>query len=119
FGYPTMVISIILIGFLSFTVWAHHMLTVGLGPILNTFFALTTMMIAVPTGIKILNWLFTLRGGVICFTTPMLFSLAFIPLFVLGRVTGVMLSVSSTVFQFVVSHFVVAHFHCVVLASTI
>src|SRR5699024_3665431 len=57
FGYPTMVISIILIGFLSFTVWAHHMLTVGLGPILNTFFALTTMMIAVPTGIKIFNWL--------------------------------------------------------------
>lgn len=119
FGYPTMVISIILIGFLSFTVWAHHMLTVGLGPILNTFFALTTMMIAVPTGIKIFNWLFTLRGGVIRFTTPMLFSLGFIPSFVLGGVTGVMLSVSAANFQFHDSHFVVAHFHYVILASTI
>lgn len=119
FGYPTMVISIILIGFLSFTVWAHHMLTVGLGPILNTFFALTTMMIAVPTGIKIFNWLFTLRGGVIRFTTPMLFSLGFIPSFVLGGVTGVMLSVSAADFQFHDSHFVVAHFHYVILASTI
>src|SRR5699024_11412713 len=84
FGYTTMVISIILIASLSFPVWAYHMLTVGLGPILNTFFALTTMMIAVPTGIKIFNWLFTLRGGVIRFTTPMLFSLGFIPPFVLG-----------------------------------
>src|SRR5699024_615443 len=159
FGYPTMVISIILIGFLSFTVWAHHMLTVCLGPILNTFFslittmivvptcikffnwsfsvwyhhmftvclgyilntffALTTMMIAVPTVIKIFNWLFTLRGGVIRFTTPMLFSLGFIPSFVLGGVTGVMLSVSAADFQFHDSHFVVAHFHYVILASTI
>src|SRR5699024_1598045 len=94
-------------------------LTVGLGPILNTFFALTTMMIAVPTGIKIFNWLFTLRGGVIRFTTPMLFSLGFIQSFVLGRVTGVMLSVSHAVFQFHDSHFVVAHCDYVILASTI
>lgn len=119
FGYPAMVLSIILIGFLSFTVWAHHMLTVGLGPLLNTFFALTTMTIAVPTGIKIFNWLFTIRGGVIRFTTPMLFSLGFIPSFVLGGVTGVMLSVSAADFQFHDSHFVVAHFHYVILASTI
>ncbi len=119
FGYPSMVISLILIGFLSFTVWAHHMLTVGLGPILNTFFALTTMAIAVPTGIKIFNWLFTLRGGLIRFTTPMLFSLGFIPSFVMGGVTGVMLSVSAADFQFHDSHFVVAHFHYVILASTI
>src|SRR5690625_5161233 len=119
FVYPTMVISIILIGFLSFTVWAHHMLTVGLGPILNTFFALTTMLIAVPTGIKVFNWLFTIRGGVIHFTTPMLFALGFIPSFVMGGVTGVMLSVSPANFQFHDSHFVVAHFHYVILASTI
>lgn len=119
FGYSAMVLSIILIGFLSFTVWAHHMLTVGLGPILNSFFAISTMTIAVPTGIKIFNWLFTLRGGVIRFTTPMLFSLGFIPSFVLGGVTGVMLSVSAADFQFHDSHFVVAHFHYVILASTI
>ena len=119
FGYPAMVVSIVLIGFLSFTVWAHHMLTVGLGPVLNTFFALTTMTIAVPTGIKIFNWLFTLRGGSIHFTTPMLFSLGFIPSFVMGGVTGVMLSVSAADFQFHDSQFVVAHFHYVILASTI
>lgn len=119
FGYPLMVLSIILIGFLSFTVWAHHMLTVGLGPILNTFFALTTMTIAVPTGIKIFNWLFTMKGGIIRFTTPMLFSLGFIPSFVMGGITGVMLSVSAANFQFHDSHFVVAHFHYVIVASTI
>src|SRR5699024_5208518 len=119
FGYPTMVISIILIGFLSFTVWAHHMLTVGLGPILNTFFALTTMMIAVPTGIKNFNWLFTLRGGVIRFTTPMLFSLGFIPSFVLEGVTGVMMSVLAEDFHFHDSNFIVALFHYVFFASTI
>lgn len=119
FGYTGMVLSIILIGFLSFSVWAHHMLTVGLGPILNTFFAISTMTIAVPTGIKIFNWLFTLQGSVIRFTTPMLFSLGFIPSFVMGGVTGVMLSVSAANFQFHDSHFVVAHFHYVILASTI
>lgn len=119
FGYPAMVFSIILIGFLSFTVWAHHMLTVGLGPILNTFFAISTMAIAVPTGIKVFNWLFTIKGGSLRFPTPMLFSLGFIPSFVMGGVTGVMLSVSAANFQFHDSHFVVAHFHYVILASTI
>lgn len=119
FGYPAMVISLALIGFLGFTVWAHHMYTAGLGPLLNTVFALTTMTIAVPTGIKIFNWLFTIRGGIIQFTTPMLFALGFIPSFVMGGVTGVMLSVSAADFQFHDSHFVVAHFHYVILASTI
>lgn len=119
FGYPAMVFSIIIIGFLSFTVWAHHMLTVGLGPLLNTFFAITTMTIAVPTGIKVFNWLFTIQGGVLKFTTPMLFALGFIPSFVIGGVTGVMLSMSAANFQFHDSHFVVAHFHYVILASTI
>src|SRR5699024_11308919 len=105
--------------FLSFTIWYHYMFTVGLGTIFSTFFALTTIMIAVPTRIIIFNWLFTLRCGVIRFTTPMLFSLGFIPSFVLGGVTGVMLSVSAADFQFHDSHFVVAHFHYVILASTI
>lgn len=119
FGYNAMVISLALIGFLGFTVWAHHMFTVGLGPLLNTVFALTTMTIAIPTGVKVFNWLFTIRGGLIQFTTPMLFALGFIPSFVMGGITGVMLSVSAADFQFHDSHFVVAHFHYVILASTI
>ncbi|MFD2209902.1 cbb3-type cytochrome c oxidase subunit I [Virgibacillus halophilus] len=119
FGYPAMVLSLAAIGFLSFMVWAHHMFTVGLGPMANTVFAITTMAIAVPTGIKIFNWLFTMRGGVIRFTTAMLFALGFIPSFVMGGVTGVMLSVSAADFQFHDSYFVVAHFHYVILASTI
>ncbi|TQS72111.1 cytochrome ubiquinol oxidase subunit I [Ornithinibacillus gellani] len=119
FGYPTMVVSLALIGFLGFTVWAHHMFTVGLGPMANTFFALTTMTIAVPTGIKVFNWLFTIRGGLLRMTAPMLFALGFIPSFVMGGVTGVMLSVSAADFQFHDSHFVVAHFHYVIIASTI
>lgn len=119
FGYPAMVFSIILIGFISFTVWSHHMFTVGLGPLLNIFFAISTMVIAVPTGIKIFNWLFTIKGGSLRLNTPMLFSLGFIPSFVIGGVTGVMLSVSAANWQFHDSHFVVAHFHYVILASTI
>jgi len=119
FGYPTMVVSLALIGFLGFMVWSHHMFTVGLGPIANTFFAITTMAIAIPTGIKVFNWLFTMRGGVIRFTTPMLFALGFVPSFVMGGVTGVMLSVSAADFQFHDTHFVVAHFHYVIISSTI
>src|SRR5699024_4094747 len=99
FGYPAMVFSIILIGFISFTVWSHHMFTVGLGPLLNIFFAISTMAIAVPTGIKIFNWLFTIKGGSLRLNTPMLFSLGFIPSFVIGGVTGVMLSVSAANWQ--------------------
>ena len=119
FGYPAMVVSLALIGFLGYMVWAHHMFTVGLGPVANTFFAVTTMGIAVPTGIKIFNWLFTMRGGRLHFTTPMLFAVGFIPSFVMGGVTGVMLSVSAANFQFHDTHFVVAHFHYVIVASTI
>ncbi len=119
FGYPAMVVSIALIGFLGFMVWAHHMFTVGLGPMANTFFAITTMLIAVPTGIKIFNWLFTIRGGVVRVTTPMLFALGFIPTFVMGGVTGVMLSVAAANFQYHDSHFVVAHFHYTIIGGTI
>lgn len=119
FGYPAMVVSISLIGFLGFMVWAHHMFTVGLGPMANTFFAITTMLIAVPTGIKIFNWLFTIRGGVVRVTTPMLFALGFIPTFVMGGVTGVMLSVAAANFQYHDSHFVVAHFHYTIIGGTI
>lgn len=92
FGYSSMVFATVLIGFLGFMVWAHHMFTVGLGPVANAIFSVATMAIAVPTGIKIFNWLFTMWGGSIRFTTPMMWAVAFIPSFVMGGVTGVMLA---------------------------
>ncbi|WP_246288656.1 cytochrome c oxidase subunit I [Bacillus haikouensis] len=119
FGYAAMVFAIVLIGFLGFMVWIHHMFTVGLGPISNAIFALATMSIAVPTGIKIFNWLFTIRGGVIRFKTAMLFSLAFIPTFLIGGATGVMLSSAPADYQYHDSYFVVGHFHYVIVGGTI
>ncbi|WP_273852168.1 cytochrome c oxidase subunit I [Guptibacillus spartinae] len=119
FGYPSMVFAIILIGFLGFMVWVHHMFTVGLSTNITIFFALTTMLIAVPTGIKIFNWLFTMRGGRIRFDTPMLYALGFIFTFVIGGVTGVMLSVVPADYQYHDSYFVVAHLHYVIIGATI
>jgi len=119
FGYTSMVIAIAIIGLLGFMVWVHHMFTVGLGPLVNTVFAITTMLIAVPTGIKIFNWLFTMRKGLIQLTTPMLFSLGFIPTFVVGGVTGVMLSVAAADMQYHDSYFVVAHFHYTMIGGTV
>jgi cytochrome aa3-600 menaquinol oxidase subunit I len=119
FAYGAMVFALVLIGFLGFMVWIHHMFTVGLGPISNAVFALATMSIAVPTGIKIFNWLFTLRGGVIRFKTAMLFSLAFIPTFLIGGATGVMLSSAPADYQYHDSYFVVGHFHYVIVGGTV
>ncbi|OIJ45108.1 cytochrome ubiquinol oxidase subunit I, partial [Listeria monocytogenes] len=84
FGYPAMVAAMAVISLLSFLVWVHHFFTMGSGALVNSFFSITTMMIAIPTGIKIFNWLFTMYKGRITFTTPMLWSLAFIPNFVVG-----------------------------------
>lgn len=119
FGYTTMVLSTILIAFLSFMVWAHHMFTVGLGPVANSVFAIMTMTIAIPTGMKIFNWLFTMWGGKIRFTTAMLFALGFIPTFVIGGVTGVMVGAVTADFQFHDTYFVIAHFHYVILGGTV
>ncbi|MBR2569704.1 MAG: cbb3-type cytochrome c oxidase subunit I, partial [Paenibacillus sp.] len=92
YGYTSMVVSMVAISALSFVVWAHHFYTMGHGAMVNGIFSITTMAIAVPTGVKIFNWLFTLRKGKIQFTTPMMYSLAFIPIFTVGGVTGVMLA---------------------------
>ncbi|PQD94942.1 cytochrome c oxidase subunit I [Pradoshia eiseniae] len=119
FGYSSMVFATILIGFLGFMVWAHHMFTVGMGPVANAIFAVATMAIAVPTGIKIFNWLFTMWGGRITFTTPMLYSVAFIPSFVMGGVTGIMNAAAPADYQYHDSYFVVAHFHYVIVGGVV
>ena len=119
FGYSSMVFATVLIGFLGFMVWAHHMFTVGLGPIANAIFAVATMAIAVPTGIKIFNWLLTMWGGSLRFTTPMLYAVAFIPTFVAGGVTGIMLASAAADYQFHDTYFVVAHFHYVIVGGVV
>jgi cytochrome c oxidase subunit I len=119
FGYSSMVFATVLIGFLGFMVWAHHMFTTGLGPIANAIFAVATMAIGVPTGIKIFNWLFTMWGGNIRFTTPMMYAVAFIPSFVMGGVTGVMNAAAPADYQYHDSYFVVAHFHYVIVGGVV
>nr|WP_192912993.1 cytochrome c oxidase subunit I [Bacillus mesophilum] len=119
FGYSSMVFATVLIGFLGFMVWAHHMFTTGMGPIANAIFAVATMAIAVPTGIKIFNWLFTMWGGSIQFTTPMMYAVAFIPSFTMGGVTGVMLASAAQDYQYHDSYFVVAHFHYVIVGGVV
>jgi heme/copper-type cytochrome/quinol oxidase subunit 1 len=119
FGYSSMVFATILIGFLGFMVWAHHMFTTGLGPIANTLFGIATMLIAVPTGIKIFNWLFTMWGGQIRFTAANLFAVGFIPTFTIGGMTGVMLAIPPADYQYHDSYFVVAHFHYVIVGGLV
>ncbi|MFS0574382.1 cytochrome c oxidase subunit I [Sporosarcina sp. 179-K 3D1 HS] len=119
FGYPSMVFATVLIGFLGFMVWAHHMFTVGLGPTANAIFAVATMAIAVPTGVKIFNWLLTIWGGSIKVTTPMLYALGFIPSFVMGGVTGVMQGAAPLDYQLHDSYFIVAHFHYVIVGGVV
>jgi cytochrome c oxidase subunit I len=119
FGYTSMVFATVLISFLGFMVWVHHMFTVGLGPVANSIFGIATMTIAIPTGIKVFNWLFTMWGGEIRFKTPMLFALGFIPTFVMGGMTGVMVASPPADFQYHDTYFVVAHFHYVLIGGTV
>ena len=117
FGYSVMVGATIAIGFISMSVWAHHMFTIGMGPGLNTFFVFSTMVIAVPTGIKIFNWLATMWGGKIQFKTPMLFCIAFLFQFLIAGLTGIMLGCAPFDWQLGNSYFVVAHFHYVIVGG--
>jgi cytochrome c oxidase subunit I len=119
FGYPAMVAATLLIGFISVGVWAHHMFSVGMTAMGNTFFVVSTLLIAVPTGIKIFNWLGTLYGGQIRFEIPMLFCLAFLFQFLIAGLTGVMLGVAPFNWQLTDSYFVVAHFHYTLVGSFI
>ncbi len=119
FGYNAMVASIVIISFLSFLVWVHHFFTMGNSAAVNSFFSISTMAISIPTGVKIFNWLFTLHKGKIRFTTPMLWSLGFIPNFVVGGVTGVMLAMAAADYQYHNTYFLVSHFHYVLIAATV
>jgi len=119
FGYTSMVFATSIIGFLGFMVWAHHMFTVGMGAVANTMFAVATMLIAVPTGIKIFNWIFTMWKGQIRFTAANLFAIGFIPSFTIGGVTGVMLAMAASDYVFHDTYFVVAHFHYVIVGGTV
>lgn len=114
FGYPFVVLSGLFIAFLSYGVWAHHMFAVGLGPVANTVFGITTMLIGIPTGVKIFNWLATLWRGELRLKTPMLFALAFIAVFTVGGISGVMHATVPSDYQQTDTYFVVAHFHYVV-----
>ena len=117
FGYATLVAATVSIGGVALSTWAHHMFVVGMGTGLNAVFALSTMLIAVPTGIKIFNWLATMYGGRIRFRTPMLFCCAFLFQFLCAGLTGVMLSVAPFDWQLSDSYFVVAHFHFVLIGG--
>ena len=119
FGYPAMVTASVAIMFVSLSVWAHHMFTVGMTSVSNAYFTLSTMLVGVPTGIKIFNWIATLWGGRIRFATPMLFCIAFLFQFLIAGLTGIMLSVSPWDWQLHNSYFVIAHFHYVLVGAVV
>jgi len=119
FGYPFVIFSGIVIGIMGWAVWSHHMFTVGLGPVANSVFTITTMLIAVPTGVKIFNWIFTLWRGSIEFTTSMMFALGFVALFIVGGLSGVSHAVSPSDFQQSDTYYIVAHLHYVLFGGSI
>ncbi|HET8575372.1 MAG TPA: cbb3-type cytochrome c oxidase subunit I [Candidatus Paceibacterota bacterium] len=118
-GYTSMVLSIFAIVFLSFIVWLHHFFTMGAGADVNAFFGIMTMVIAVPTGVKIFNWIFTMYRGHIRLMTPMLWFMGFVVLFTIGGVTGVLLGVPAADFQLHNSLFLVAHFHTMIVSGVL
>ncbi|WP_022687750.1 cytochrome o ubiquinol oxidase subunit I [Sphingomonas phyllosphaerae] len=119
FGYTSMVYALIVICILSYLVWLHHFFTMGSGASVNSFFGITTMIISIPTGAKIFNWLFTMYRGRIRFELPMMWAVAFMLTFVIGGMTGVMLAVPPADFQFHNSLFLIAHFHNVIIGGVL
>jgi cytochrome c oxidase subunit 1 len=119
FGYPFMVFSGIAIGFMGWGVWAHHMFASGLGPISVAAFSVSTMFIAVPTGVKILNWMATMWGGKLTFTTPMLWAVGMVAMFTIGGLSGVTHAVAPADTQQTDTYYIVAHFHYVIFGGAI
>jgi cytochrome c oxidase subunit 1 len=119
FGYDAMVYATASIAFLSFIVWAHHMFTVGMPLAGEMFFMLSTMLIAVPTGVKVFNWTATMWKGSLSFETPMLFALAFLFLFTIGGFSGLMMAIAPVDFQYHDTYFIVAHFHYVLVPGAV
>jgi len=119
FGYSSMVYATASIAFLSFIVWAHHMFTVGIPLAGELFFMYATMLIAVPTGVKVFNWVATMWRGAMTFEVPMLFALAFVFLFTIGGFSGLMLAIAPADFQYHDTYFVVAHFHYVLVTGAV
>ena len=119
FGYNSMVYATASIAFLSFIVWAHHMFTVGMPLAGQLFFMLSTMLIAIPTGVKIFNWVATMWRGSMTFETPMLFAIGFIVMFTIGGFSGLMLAITPADYQYHDTYFVVAHFHYVLVPGSI
>jgi cytochrome o ubiquinol oxidase subunit 1 len=119
FGYRSMVLATMAICIISFMVWLHHFFTMGAGPNVNAIFGIASMIIAIPTGVKIYNWLFTMYGGRIRFTTPMLWSIGFMVTFIIGGLTGVLVAVPPADFLLHNSLFLVAHFHNVIIGGVL
>lgn len=119
FGYKTMVYALVAIMFLSFLVWQHHFFTMGAGANVNAFFGIMTMVIAIPTGVKLFNWLFTMYKGSITFSAPMVWFLAFVTTFTIGGVSGVMMAVPAIDYQVHNTLFLVAHFHNVIIGGVL
>jgi cytochrome o ubiquinol oxidase subunit I len=119
FGYRSMVIATMAICIISFMVWLHHFFTMGAGPQVNAIFGIASMIIAVPTGVKIYNWLFTMYGGRVRFATPMMWSIGFMVTFILGGLTGVLVAVPPADFLLHNSLFLVAHFHNVIIGGVL
>jgi cytochrome c oxidase subunit 1 len=117
FGYPVMVGATVFIAFVSMSVWAHHIFTIGMNSYANAFFTITSMVVGIPTGIKIFNWLGTMWGGRILFKTPMLFCIGFLFQFLIAGLTGIMLASAPFDWQLSLSYFVVAHFHYVIVGG--